>query len=74
MLNLTPPWGVIGLGNSMRDFSFNILNYLSHHSLGTLADQLVQKGMLDAATAGGEDQWEDGEADQQHQAMDAKPE
>ena len=61
---LTPPWGVLGLGYSLRDFSFNLSNYLSHHALGTLADQLVRKGMLDAATAGGEDRRKHGEADQ----------
>ena len=64
MQNLTPPWGVLGLGYSLRDFSFNLSNYLSHHALGTLADQLVRKGMLDAATAGGEDRRKHGEADQ----------
>ena len=42
--------------------------------LGILADQLVRKGMLDAATAWGEDHGKDGETDQQHQAMEAKPE
>ena len=72
--NLTPPWGALGLGYSLRDFSFNLSNYSSHHALGTLADQLVRKGMLDAATAGGEDRREDGDTDQQHQAVDAKPE
>ena len=72
--NLTPPWGVLGLGYSLRDFSFNISNYSSHHALGTLADQLVRRGMLDAATAGGEDHRKDGETDQQHQAVEAKPE
>ena len=64
MQNLTPPWGVLGLGYSLRDFSFNLSNYLSHHALGTPADQLVRKGMLDAATAGGEDRRKHGEADQ----------
>ena len=72
--NLTPPWGVLGLGYSLRDFSFNDSNYLSHHALGTLADQLVRRGMLDAATAGGEVHRKDGETDQQHQAVEAKPE
>ena len=74
--NLTPPWGVLGLGYSLRDSSFNFSNYSnsSYHALGTLADQLVRKGMLDAATAGGEDHRKDGETDQQHQAVDAKPE
>ena len=46
LLNRTPPWGVLGLGYSLRDFSFNLSNYSSHHALGTLADQLVRKGML----------------------------
>ena len=72
--NLSPPWGALGLGYSLRDFSFNLSNYSSHHALGTLADQLVRKGMLDAATDGGEDRREDGDTDQQHQAVDAKPE
>ena len=40
---LTPPWGVLGLGYSLRDFSFNKENYLSHHALGTLADHLVRR-------------------------------
>ena len=61
---LTPPWGVLGLGYSLRDSSFTSTNYSSHHALGTLADQLVRKGMLDAATAGGEDRRKHGEADQ----------
>ena len=71
--NLTPPWGVLGLGYSLRDSSFNFSNYSnsSYHALGTLADQLVRKGMLDAATAGGEDHRKDGETDQQHKAVDA---
>jgi hypothetical protein len=72
--NLTPPWGVLGLGYSLRDFSFSLSNYSSHHALGTLADQLVRKGMLDAATAGGEVHRKDRETDQQHQAVEAKPE
>ena len=74
MWNLTPPWGVLGLGYSLRDFSFNISNYLSHHALGTLADQLVRKGMLVAAKAGEEDHRKDGEADPQQQPVEAKPE
>ena len=69
------PWGVLGLSDSLREFSFNSFNtYSSHHALGTLADQLVRKGMLDAATEGGEDHWKDEETDQQHQAVEAKPE
>ena len=66
--------GVLGLGYSLRDFSFNISNYLSHHALGTLADQLVWKGMLEAAKAGEEDHRKDGEADPQQQPVEAKPE
>ena len=50
----------------------NISNYSSHHVLGTLADQLVR--MLYAATAKGDDCQRDGEADQQHPAVDVKPE
>ena len=34
----------------------------------------VQKGMLDAATVGGDNCQRGGEADQQHQAVDVKPE
>jgi hypothetical protein len=59
---------------SLRDFSFNISNYLSHHALGTLADQLVRKVLLDAATAGGEDHRKDEETVQQPQAVEATPE
>ena len=72
--NLTPPWGVLGLGYSLRDISFNYSNYSSHHALGTLADQLVRKGMLEAAKAGEEDHRKDGEADPQQQPVEAKPE
>ena len=50
------------------------LHYLSHHALGTLADQLVRKGMLVAAKAGEEDHRKDGEADPQQQPVEAKPE
>jgi hypothetical protein len=71
---LTPPWGVLGLGYSLRDSSFTSTNYSSHHALGTLADQLVRKGMLEAAKAGGEDHRKDGEADPQQQPVEAKPE
>ena len=66
--------GILGLGYSLRDVYFDISNYSSHHALGTLADQLVRKGLLDAATAGGDDCQRDGEADQQHPAVDVKPE
>ncbi len=68
----TPPWGVMGLGYSLRDFSFNKENYLTHHAAGTLADQLVRRGLLDAATAGEEDQRTQGEADQQTKSVDTK--
>jgi hypothetical protein len=67
------PLGVLGLGYSLRDSSFNY-SHSSYHVLGTLADQLVRKGMLDTATAGGEGHRKDGETDQQHQAVEAKPE
>ena len=71
---LTPPWGVLGLGYSLRDFSFNQENYLSHHALGTLADHLVRRGLLDAATTGDEDNWTQGEADQQTKSVVTKAE
>ena len=38
--------GVLGLGYSLKDCSFNQDNYSSHHALGTLADHLVRKGLL----------------------------
>ena len=69
---ITPPWGEMGLGYSLRDFSFNKENYLTHHAAGTLADQLVRRGLLDAATAGEEDQRTQGEADQQTKSVDTK--
>ena len=69
---LTPPWGVLGLGYSLKDISFNKENYLSHHALGTLADHLVRRGLFDAATAGDEDHWNQGEADQQTKSVDTK--
>ena len=69
---LTPPWGVLGLGYSLRDCSFNKENYLSHHALGTLADHLVRRGLFDAATTGDEDHWTQGEADQQTKSVDTK--
>ena len=31
----TPPWGVLGLGYSLRNCSINEDNYLTHHALGT---------------------------------------
>ena len=71
---LTPPWEALGLSDSLGDFSFTLSNYSSHHALGTLADQLVRKGMLEAAKAGEEDHRKDGEADPQQQPVEAKPE
>ena len=71
---ITPPWGVLGLGYSLRDCSFNKENYLSHHALGTLADHLVRRGLFDAATAGDEDNWTQGEADQQTKSVVTKAE
>jgi hypothetical protein len=69
---LTPPWEALGLNDSLGDFSFTLSNYSSHHALGTLADQLVQEGMLlDAATAVLEDdRLRDRAADQKHLAVD----
>ena len=69
---LTPPWEALGLSDSLGDFSFTLSNYSTHHALGTLADQLVQEGMLlDAATAVLEDdRLRDRAADQKHPAVD----
>ena len=48
-------------------------NYSSHHALGTLAAQLVRRGMLAAANEGEADHGNHGDADQQQpQAVDAK--
>ena len=69
---ITSPWGLFGLGYSLRDCSFTCNNYLSHHALGTLAAQLVRRGMLAAATEGEVDHGSHGDADQQQpQAVDA---
>ena len=68
----TPPWGVLGLGYSLRNCSINEDNYLTHHALGTLADHLVRRGLFDAATAGDGDHWTQGEADQQTKSVDTK--
>ena len=32
--SLTPPWGLLGLGYTLRDCSFTPDNYSSHHALG----------------------------------------
>ena len=69
MLVLAPPLGLLGLGYSLRDCSFTSDNYLSHHALGTLAERLVEKGML--AAAGGDDHRSDGGAGQQPYLLDA---
>ena len=73
-LTITPPWGMLGLGYSLRDISFNSSNYLSHHAVGKLAEQLVRKGMLVAVNNGGETNGEmEGQTGStQHPAMDAK--
>ena len=62
---LTPPWGVLGLGYSLRDCSFTKANYSYHLALGTMAGHLVWRGLFAAATTGDEDHWTQGEADQQ---------
>ena len=68
---LTPPWEALGLSDSLGDFFFTLSNYSTHHALGTLADQLVQEGMLlDTATAVEDDSLRDGVADQKHPAVD----
>ena len=66
---LTPPWGVLGLGYSLRDCSFNKNNYSNHHALGKLAERLVEKGML--ADAGEDDHRNHGGAGQQPYPVDA---
>lgn len=66
---LTPPWGLLGLGYTLRECSFTSDNYLSHHALGTLAERLVEKGML--ADAGEDDHRSDGGAGQQPHPVDA---
>ena len=66
---LTPPWGLLGLGYSLRECSFTSDNYLSHHALGTMAERLVERGML---AAEGEDvNRSDGGAGQQPHPVDA---
>ena len=68
---LTPPWEALGLSDSLGDFSFTFSNYSTHHALGTLADQLVQEGMLlDADTAIEDVRQRDEAADQEHPAVD----
>ena len=71
--SLTPPWGLFGLGYSMRDCFFTS-HKINIYALGLLAEHLVQKGMLAAATAGDEDHRDDGDAGQQPQPVYAKPE
>ena len=71
---ITPPWGVLGLGYSLREETFNKSNYSTNPTQGALGEQRVRKGLADAAAAGGEDHWRDGEADQQHTAVEAKSE
>ena len=67
--SFTPPWGVLGLGYSLRDCSFTSNNYSNHHALGKLAERLVEKGML--AAAGEDDHRDHGGAGQQPRPMDA---
>jgi hypothetical protein len=66
------PWHLPGrLYGSLGDFLFTLSNYSTHHALGTLADQLVQEGMLlDADTAVEDDRLRDEAADQKHPAVD----
>ena len=71
--SLTPPWGLFGLGYSMRNCFFTSIK-INIYALGLLAEHLVQKGMLAAATAGDEDHRNDGDAGQQPQPVYAKPE
>lgn len=76
----TPPWGLLGLGYSMRGCNYTIDTidnlYLIHrpqpHALGKLAERLVEKGML--ADAGEDDHPSDGGAGQQHYPVEAESE
>ncbi len=74
---LTPPWGLLGLGSTMRDrFGrsgyYTINNYQTlyskSHAVGKLAERLVEKGML--ADAGEDDHRGDGGAGQQPYPVD----
>jgi len=67
--SLTPPWGVLGPGYSLRNCSFTRNNYSNHHALGKLAERLVEKGML--AAAGEDDHRDYGGAGQQPYPVDA---
>ena len=69
---LTPPWGLLGLGYSMRGCYYtnnNLLNFSQPHALGKLAERLVEKGML--ADAGEDDHQSDGGAGQHPHTVDA---
>ena len=68
---------MLGIGYSLRDVSFNSSNYLSHHAVGHLAEQLVRKGLLDAGNIiGGETagMTEEQTSSTQHPAVEAKSE
>ena len=69
---LTPPWGLLGLGYSLRDCSFTYDNYIMNRAVGKLAEHLVEKGML--ADAGEDDHRTDGGAGQQPHHVDAESE
>ena len=66
---LTPPWGLLGLGYSLRDCLSTNANYSSNPALGTLAERLMEQGML--AVAGEDDHQSDGGAGQQPYHVDA---
>ena len=70
---LTPPWGLLGLGYTMRNRYYTINNYSTlfsqPHATGKLAERLVEKGML--ADAGEDDHRSDGSAGQQPYPVDA---
>ena len=67
---LTPPWEALGLSDSLGEFFFTFSNDSTHHALCTMADQLLQEWMLDAATAVEDDRLRDEAAIQKHPAMD----
>ena len=67
---LTPPQEVSGLCDYQDDLFFPF--YDIHHGPGILADQVVQVGMLDAATAKEDDHVRNVAAGQEHPDLKSK--
>ena len=65
---------MLGLDYSLRDVTFNTFNYSSHHAVGNLAEQLVRKGMLDAAEERTTGNMEGQTVNTQHPAVETKSE